>query len=52
MQVETRDAHLPHTLWRNDYHIAGCEVDIVFEFGETTILQKEHIRTHIYELKF
>ena len=32
MQVETRDAHLPHTLWRNDYHIVGCEDDIVFEF--------------------
>jgi hypothetical protein len=32
MQVDTGDTHLPHTLWGIDYHNAGCEDDIVFEF--------------------
>ena len=26
MQVETRDAHLPHTLWRNDYHLQDVKM--------------------------
>jgi hypothetical protein len=36
MQVETGDAHLPHTMWGNDRHDAGCEVDIVPKFERSS----------------